>query len=337
MSPPASYRQSKHVLKLVYPTVSRRSRFEQLTGGGFLLQVLAQRPRHWLLVLPYCSHRTKNTSSAPRTYKTYPLLVYLFRSTSTTSRFRPLPEASLKLSVRMSYSQQQQPQHHPLPPPWHAEWDQRDRRYVFINPQTGQRTFEHPHPTYQQRGNYGDYPQQGGYGQQQQQGGYGAGYSQPQVGYQQGGYQTSVPQQTQSSHKALEYGALGAVGGLVTGALAMHEGEKLHKEWGHVEGRGRYNEDEERVERLEDRERVENAYEAGRQDRKFDDYREDAYEDRREDAYEERREDAYEERREDAYEERREDAYEERREDAYEEGREDAYEEGREGRFDNDF
>ena len=108
------------------------------------------------------------------------------------------------------YPQQQQPQHSPLPSPWYAEWDQRDRRYVYINPQTNQRTFEHPHPTYQQQGNYGGYGR--GYNEQQQQG---AGYGQP--------------PQAHNNHKAMEYGALGVVGGLVTGALAMHEGEKLRK------------------------------------------------------------------------------------------------------------
>lgn len=124
------------------------------------------------------------------------------------------------------YPQQQQAQHPPLPPPWYAEWDQRDQRYVFINPQTNQRTLEHPHPTYQQQSNYGGYPQHGGsgrgYNQQQQQGSYG-------VGYQQGGYQTGAPPHAQNSHQAMEYGALGLVGGVVTGAFAMHEGEKLRK------------------------------------------------------------------------------------------------------------
>lgn len=117
------------------------------------------------------------------------------------------------------YPQQQQPQHPPLPPPWYAEWDQRDQRYIFINPETRERTFEHPHPNYQQQG-YGGYPQQG-------QGGYGGGaYAQEQGGYQEG-YQQQAP--PQKSHKGLEYGALGAVGGLVAGAFAMHEGEKIRK------------------------------------------------------------------------------------------------------------
>lgn len=112
------------------------------------------------------------------------------------------------------YPQQQQAQHPPLPPPWRAEWDQRDNCYIFINPQTNERTFEHPHPNYQQQGNYG-----GGY-PPQAQGNYGGGYGQPQ----------QYPQQAappKSGHKGLEYGALGAVGGLLVGGLAMHEGEKI--------------------------------------------------------------------------------------------------------------
>ena len=130
----------------------------------------------------------------------------------------------------MSYHPQQASQNPPLPPPWYAEWDQRDQRWLFVNPETGQRTFNHPHPNYQQ--NYGGYqqggyePQQRGYGQQQySQGGYGqqGGYGPQQGGYgQQQGYQ-QAPQQAQKSHKGLEYGALGAVAGVAAGAFAMHE------------------------------------------------------------------------------------------------------------------
>jgi hypothetical protein len=126
----------------------------------------------------------------------------------------------------MSYYPQQT-QHPPLPPPWYAEWDQRDQRYVFINPQTGERTFQHPHPTYQPQGGY---PPQGGYGGQAypQQQTYGQ-----QQGYQQAGYvqQSSPPPapQPRDNHNALKYGALGAVGGLVAGGLAMHEADKIRK------------------------------------------------------------------------------------------------------------
>jgi hypothetical protein len=116
----------------------------------------------------------------------------------------------------MAYPQQQS-QHPPLPPPWRSEWDQRDQRYVFINPQTGERTFQPPHQTYQPQGNYAGYPpQQGGYGQ-------------PQGGYPQGGHPQQPPPPQARDHKAMQYGAIGAVAGLAVGGLAMYEGEKIRK------------------------------------------------------------------------------------------------------------
>jgi hypothetical protein len=125
----------------------------------------------------------------------------------------------------MAYYPQQQPQHPPRPPPWRSEWDQRDQRYVFVNPQTGERTFQPPHQTYQPQGNYGGYPpQQGGYG--------GGGYNQPQVyggGYQQGAPPQHPPPPQAKDHKAMQYGAIGAVAGLAVGGLAMYEGEKIRK------------------------------------------------------------------------------------------------------------
>lgn len=167
----------------------------------------------------------------------------------------------------MSYYPQQQAQHPPLPPPWYAEWDQRDQRYLFINPQTGERTFEHPHPTYQQSYGQPQYnqPPPGQYEQQQ--------YGQ-QAGY---GYQQQQPPK-QNSHKGLEYGALGAVGGLVAGAVAMHEGEKIHRD---------YDEDKDRIEdRVDyDGDRVENRFDEDRN--RFDnrvDYDEQRVEDFPEDA-----------------------------------------------------
>src|SRR2546421_3206510 len=75
-----------------------------------------------------------------------------------------------------------------MAPPWQSKWNQQAQRHVFINPQTGQRTFEHPQPTYQPQGNYGDYPPQGGYG--------GGGYNQP------------PPPQQRKSRVAEVYGAL---------------------------------------------------------------------------------------------------------------------------------
>jgi hypothetical protein len=121
----------------------------------------------------------------------------------------------------MAYYPPQQSQHPPLPPPWHSEWDQRDQRYVFINPQTGERTFQPPHQNYPPQGNYGGYPPQ--------QGNYSGGYSQPQGGYQQGGPPAQPPPPQAKDHKAMQYGAIGAVAGLAVGGLAMYEGEKIRK------------------------------------------------------------------------------------------------------------
>jgi hypothetical protein len=123
-----------------------------------------------------------------------------------------------------------QPQNHPpLPLGWRSEYDQRERRTVFINQQTGQRSFDFPHPSYPQTGGYGQqgYGQQVGYEQQPQ--GYGQqpqGYQQPPQGYGQAYPQPQRPQQPQNNHNAMKYGGLGAVGGLALGALGMHEWEK---------------------------------------------------------------------------------------------------------------
>lgn len=87
------------------------------------------------------------------------------------------------------------------PPPWFAEWDNYQNRWIYINRETGQRTHEFP---------------QGGYGQENR--GYGGG------GYQQQSYGSQPPQQ--QSHTGRNV-ALGAVAGLAGGALLMHEGHKV--------------------------------------------------------------------------------------------------------------
>lgn len=119
----------------------------------------------------------------------------------------------------------------PLPPPWYAEWDERDRRWVYINPQNGERTFEHPHPNYNGGGGSGGY---GGGGYGGGGGGYGGpgrGYEGEQRGYGGGGYGGGYeqPPPHHKDHSGMKYGAMGAVGGLVAGAFAMHEGEKIRK------------------------------------------------------------------------------------------------------------
>lgn len=121
-----------------------------------------------------------------------------------------------------------QPRAPPCPPPWFAEWDQRDQRWLYINTQTNERTFEHPHPNYQQGGYGGNYPPQQGGNYPPQQGGYGGGGYGQQSGNFGEGYQQQPPPH-KKDHKAMEYGALGAVGGVVAGAFAMHEGEKIRE------------------------------------------------------------------------------------------------------------
>jgi hypothetical protein len=94
-----------------------------------------------------------------------------------------------------------------VPPPWRAVWDDRDGRWLFINEQNGERTFEHPGHS-------------GGYG--------GGSYNQgpPQAQY--GGYEQQ--QQPKKNHN-LAYGAMGAAAGLAGGALLMHEGEEVKQDW----------------------------------------------------------------------------------------------------------
>ncbi|RAO71648.1 uncharacterized protein BHQ10_007660 [Talaromyces amestolkiae] len=106
-----------------------------------------------------------------------------------------------------------------VPRPWIAEWDERERRYFYINQETGQRSWELP---------YG-----GG-------GAPGGGYYEEQRGYEQTSY---VQQEQPRSNHNFAYGAAGVAAGLVGGALLMHEGEEIHDEW-----KGEENRIEERVE-----------------------------------------------------------------------------------------
>ena len=92
-----------------------------------------------------------------------------------------------------------------VPAPWVAEWDNRGNCWIYVNRETGQRTFEFPQQSY--RGdNYG-----GNYGQQYQGGG------------QRGYYEQEPPKQSHTGRNI----ALGAAAGVVGGALLMHEGEKI--------------------------------------------------------------------------------------------------------------
>jgi hypothetical protein len=96
-----------------------------------------------------------------------------------------------------------------VPYPWVAEWDDRDGRYFYINRENGERTFQHPQPSYG-----GD-----GYGERS--------YNQSSGGQEQRGYDEPEPEK-KDHHVRNTF--LGAAAGLLGGALLMHEGEKVG-EW----------------------------------------------------------------------------------------------------------
>lgn len=84
-----------------------------------------------------------------------------------------------------------------VPPPWRAMWDAPAGRYIFINEQTGQRTFDFP----QQYAPQSQYGGVGGYG-----GNHGQQYPQSSDGGYRGGneygqgYEPRQPQQQQQHH-----------------------------------------------------------------------------------------------------------------------------------------
>lgn len=100
---------------------------------------------------------------------------------------------------QQSYGQQQPPQ---VPYPWVARWDDRENRYIFINEQTGERSWTPPG---------------------QGQGGYGGGYQQ------QSQYSGGQPEEKKGHGNAAAWGVGGAALGLAGGALLMHEGEEMSK------------------------------------------------------------------------------------------------------------
>lgn len=111
-----------------------------------------------------------------------------------------------------------------LPYPWVAHWDGQAGRYIFINEQNGERTWEHP--GYGGGGGYGQQPSYGG-------GGYGGGYGGGPQGYgggEGGGYGGGYPpQQEKPKNHNMMYGAGGAALGLAGGAMMMHEGEEIRE------------------------------------------------------------------------------------------------------------
>lgn len=118
------------------------------------------------------------------------------------------------------------------PPPWIPEFDYQSQRWLFVNQQTGERTWE--------------FPQSRQYGAQS--------YT-PQPTNNYGGYDERA-QQDQPSHAGRNT-AFAAVGGLLAGGLLMHEGHKVEEHW---------DQDKDRIEnRVDyDRDRVENRYDDDR-------------------------------------------------------------------------
>ncbi|KAH7084332.1 hypothetical protein FB567DRAFT_79761 [Paraphoma chrysanthemicola] len=116
----------------------------------------------------------------------------------------------------------------PVSPPWYAEWDGRDNRWLFVNQQTGERTFTYPGPGFaQQQGSYGG--PQGGYGNNQ------GGYSN-QGAYNQGSYNPTNSTYQQQEHEKKQGGngwkyAAAGVAGVAGGALLMHEGHEIKDDY----------------------------------------------------------------------------------------------------------
>lgn len=103
-------------------------------------------------------------------------------------------------------AQQQSYGGHPrVPAPWIAEWDPQNDRWLYINRETGQRTFETP-----QESSYVE-----SYG-----GDYGTNYARQSPG----DYYPQEPPQESHTRRNM---ALGAGAGIVGGALLMHEGGKV--------------------------------------------------------------------------------------------------------------
>ncbi|KAK4981049.1 hypothetical protein LTR66_010228 [Elasticomyces elasticus] len=111
------------------------------------------------------------------------------------------------------------------PPPWVARWDEADRRWIYINERTSERTFEFPGNRYGGGGGGGDgYPRQEYYEGRPQGGQYYEGRPQG------GRYYEEERREKRGGH-GMAYGAAGAAAGLAGGALLMHEGEHIRRDW----------------------------------------------------------------------------------------------------------
>lgn len=148
-----------------------------------------------------------------------------------------------------------------LPYPWRAEWEPQQNRYIFVNPQNGERTFEYPRNGGQGQAHGASYD--GGYGGGQYGGPSGpGGYEHPGPQYQQhqggsgypmgpqGGSSSTQEQIHEEKKKSGGHGwmgaALGAAAGLAGGAFLMHEGHEVKEK---IEGtEERFEEDKYRAE-----------------------------------------------------------------------------------------
>lgn len=94
-----------------------------------------------------------------------------------------------------------------VPYPWRAQWDDREGRYIYLNEQTGERTWEYPSSS-------------GG-------GSYGA----PEPGGRDYGYEGQEEQKREGGGHGLLYGALGAAAGLAGGAFLAHEAGDISQDF----------------------------------------------------------------------------------------------------------
>ena len=139
---------------------------------------------------------------------------------------QPQQQSSYGSQPQQNYGGQQ-PQ---VPYPWVARWEYREQRYVYINEQTGERSWTPPGQGQgqgyggEQRGVYGYQQNQysnGGYGQQQGE------YSSGGYGQQQNQYSSERREEKKGHGNAAAWGVGGAALGLGAGALLMHEGEDM--------------------------------------------------------------------------------------------------------------
>jgi len=104
-----------------------------------------------------------------------------------------------------------------VPNPWVAEWDDRDGRWIFINRENGERTFQHPQQSYGGGG--------GGYGER----GYGErGYDQ---GYGREEQREQYYQEPPKKDHHVRNTALAAVAGVAGGALLWDEKDKIENKF----------------------------------------------------------------------------------------------------------